>query len=77
MVFIELQGTGEAGDFQLAELNAMIELARTGITELLTVQQLALNTLTKIFYLSVSWSNAGLSESIPGIRHRPQNSAFW
>jgi ribonuclease PH len=41
--FIELQGTGEAGDFQLAELNAMIELARSGIVELLTVQQLALN----------------------------------
>jgi ribonuclease PH len=40
--FIELQGTGEAGDFQLAELNAMIELARTGIVELLTVQKLAL-----------------------------------
>jgi ribonuclease PH len=41
--FIELQGTGEAGDFQLAELNAMVELARSGIVELLTVQQLALN----------------------------------
>jgi ribonuclease PH len=41
--FIELQGTGEAGDFQLAELNAMIELARAGIAELLTVQRLALN----------------------------------
>ena len=41
--FIELQGTGEAGDFQLAELNAMIELARAGIVELLTVQRLALN----------------------------------
>ena len=40
--FIELQGTGEAGDFQLEELNAMIELARTGILELLTVQKLAL-----------------------------------
>ena len=43
--FIELQGTGEAGDFQLAELNAMIELARTGIIELLTVQRLALGML--------------------------------
>jgi ribonuclease PH len=41
--FIELQGTGEAGDFQLAELNAMVELARAGIVELLTVQRLALN----------------------------------
>ncbi len=40
--FIELQGTGEAGDFQLEELNAMIKLARTGILELLTVQKLAL-----------------------------------
>ena len=40
--FIELQGTGEAGDFQLAELNAMIELARAGISELLTVQKLVL-----------------------------------
>jgi ribonuclease PH len=40
--FIELQGTGEAGDFQLAELNAMVELARAGIVELLAVQQLAL-----------------------------------
>jgi ribonuclease PH len=42
--FIELQGTGEAGDFQLAELNAMIELARTGIAELLAAQQLALSS---------------------------------
>jgi ribonuclease PH len=41
--FIELQGTGEAGDFQLAELNAMVELARVGIAELLAVQQLALS----------------------------------
>jgi ribonuclease PH len=41
--FIELQGTGEAGDFQLAELNAMVELARVGILELLAVQQLALS----------------------------------
>ncbi len=40
--FIELQGTGEAGDFQLAELNAMIDLARNGITELLAVQRLTL-----------------------------------
>ncbi|MES2624075.1 MAG: ribonuclease PH [Pseudomonadota bacterium] len=41
--FIELQGTGEAGDFQLAELNAMVELARVGIIDLMAVQKQALN----------------------------------
>jgi ribonuclease PH len=40
--FIEVQGTGEAGDFKLIELNAMIALAQQGITQLLTLQQEAL-----------------------------------
>jgi ribonuclease PH len=40
--FIEVQGTGEAGDFKLTELNAMIALAQQGITQLLALQQEAL-----------------------------------
>ena len=40
--FIELQGTGEEGDFKLDELNAMIVLAQKGITTLLAAQQAAL-----------------------------------
>jgi len=40
--FIEVQGTGEAGDFTLQELNEMISLAQGGIRQLLTLQQQAL-----------------------------------
>lgn len=40
--FIEVQGTGEAGDFSLSELNAMIMLAQGGIRQLLAIQQKAL-----------------------------------
>lgn len=40
--FIEIQGTGEAGDFKLDELNQMIGLAQKGITQLLAAQQEAL-----------------------------------
>jgi ribonuclease PH len=40
--FIEIQGTGEAGDFKLEELNQMIGLAQKGITQLLAAQQAAL-----------------------------------
>lgn len=40
--FIEIQGTGEAGDFKLEELNQMIGLAQKGITELLAAQQAVL-----------------------------------
>lgn len=37
--FIEIQGTGEDGEFSLDDLNAMIGLARQGIAELFTVQK--------------------------------------
>lgn len=40
--FIELQGTGEDGDFSLDQLNAMITLARLGIDELFQAQKQAL-----------------------------------
>jgi ribonuclease PH len=40
--FIEIQGTGEDGDFQLHELNAMVALAQGGIKQLLAAQQAAL-----------------------------------
>jgi ribonuclease PH len=40
--FIEVQGTGEAGDFTLQELNAMISLAQSGIRQLLALQLQAL-----------------------------------
>jgi ribonuclease PH len=40
--FIEIQGTGEAGDFKLEELNQMIGLAQKGITQLLAAQKAAL-----------------------------------
>ncbi len=42
--FIEIQGTGESGDFTLEELNAMIDLARAGIGQLLAIQLQALNS---------------------------------
>ena len=42
--FIEVQGTGEAGDFSLHELNAMIALAQDGIGHLFVLQQQALAT---------------------------------
>ena len=41
--FIEVQGTGAAGDFTLQELNAMIALAQGGIRRLFELQQQALN----------------------------------
>ena len=40
--FIEIQGTGEDGDFSFDDLNAMIDLARHGIENLLTVQKATL-----------------------------------
>ncbi|MDT8399139.1 MAG: ribonuclease PH [Pseudomonadales bacterium] len=41
--FIELQGTGEDGEFSRAELNSMIDLARSGIEQLFAAQQQALD----------------------------------
>jgi ribonuclease PH len=41
--FIELQGTGEEATFTDAELTSMLSLARSGIKELLTLQQSAIN----------------------------------
>jgi len=43
--FIEIQGTGEDGDFSHAELNAMMALAQGGISELLTAQKAVLGQL--------------------------------
>jgi len=40
--FIELQGTGEDGDFSEAELGAMVGLAKLGISSLLEIQKAAL-----------------------------------
>lgn len=40
--FIEMQGTAEKGSFRLEEMMAMVELARSGITDLLTAQRQAL-----------------------------------
>ncbi|MES2606257.1 MAG: ribonuclease PH [Pseudomonadota bacterium] len=40
--FIEVQGTGEASDFTLQELNAMISLAQGGIRQLFALQLQAL-----------------------------------
>ena len=40
--FIEVQGTGEDGDFTLDQLQQMIALAQSGITELVDAQKLAL-----------------------------------
>jgi len=41
--FIELQGTGEEATFTDTELTAMLTLARSGIKELLALQQSAIN----------------------------------
>jgi len=43
--FIEIQGTGEDGEFSLDDLNAMIDLARHGITRLFEVQKSTLGHL--------------------------------
>ena len=40
--FIEIQGTGEDGDFSQAELGAMMALAQGGITQLLAAQKAVL-----------------------------------
>ena len=40
--FIEIQGTGEDGDFSLEDLNQMIDLARHGIDNLFDVQKTTL-----------------------------------
>lgn len=42
--FIEIQGTGEDGDFSSNELNVMITLAQAGIKSLLAAQKSALET---------------------------------
>jgi ribonuclease PH len=42
--FIELQGTAEGHAFRIDELQAMIELARSGITRLIDLQQEALSS---------------------------------
>ena len=39
---VEVQGTGERGDFSRAQLDRMLDLAETGITELFAAQQAAL-----------------------------------
>jgi ribonuclease PH len=40
--FIEVQGTAEAGSFTRSQLNAMLEYAEKGITELMPLQKAAL-----------------------------------
>ena len=40
--FIELQGTGEDGEFTHNQLNAMVALAEAGIKQLLAIQQASL-----------------------------------
>jgi ribonuclease PH len=42
--FIELQGTGEEATFSDTELTAMLGLARSGIKELLSLQQTAISS---------------------------------
>jgi ribonuclease PH len=44
--FIEVQGTGEESAFSEQELAAMLALGKTGIRELLTLQQAVLNSTT-------------------------------
>jgi ribonuclease PH len=44
--FVELQGTGEEATFDAAELNAMIDLARKGISALTQLQRSALGRLS-------------------------------
>ncbi|MBT3161923.1 ribonuclease PH [Streptomyces sp. Vc74B-19] len=43
--FVEVQGTAEAEPFARDELNALLDLAVTGCTELATAQRIALDTL--------------------------------
>ena len=41
---MEIQGTGEAAEFDRAELNTMLDLAEGGLHQLIELQQRALNT---------------------------------
>lgn len=43
--FVEVQGTAEAEPFARDELNALLDLAVTGCTELATAQRTALDTV--------------------------------
>jgi ribonuclease PH len=36
--FIEIQGTGEHGSFSYDQLNGMLETARSGISEIIEIQ---------------------------------------
>lgn len=40
--FVEVQGTAESGPFNAEELNSMLQIAQTGITQLLEIQRNAL-----------------------------------
>ena len=40
--FVEVQGTAEGVAFSRSEMNALLDLAEKGITELMTLQQQAL-----------------------------------
>lgn len=42
--FVEIQGTGEAAEFDRAELNTMLDLAEGGLHQLIELQERALNT---------------------------------
>ena len=42
--FIEVQGTAEGASYSRAELDSMLDLASTGITELMEIQRTALAT---------------------------------
>jgi ribonuclease PH len=42
--FVELQGSGEEATFSKPQLTEMINLAESGINNLLTAQRMALNT---------------------------------
>lgn len=46
--FIELQGCGEGGTFSPAELNAMLRLAKKGITQLIGMQKSSLRAKPKV-----------------------------
>lgn len=44
--FIEVQGTAEGSPFQMQELNSMLELAQTGVTQIVEEQKLALELVS-------------------------------
>ena len=69
--FIELQGTGEDGDFSKEQLHQMITLGEQGITEITSIQKAVLRSNQGFISLNF-WQrnkNGEFSNKVPSICH--------